>query len=202
MVWAISMLSATIAGAFFPSGYLESTIIIELALAVPLIIYLTLLPYERRGVIGSIGGREYVSALLIGVGVWAAGSTATVIQDMFLTPPDWYVERYVLSGPVELAYALTLTWIVVAPVEELLFRWVLLRPFLERFGTWRAVLLTSMIFAVSHLDPWNILPPLFVGVAAAWNVVKRRSLIPAIIIHGLHNSLSLTANMLLLGSST
>jgi hypothetical protein len=81
------------------------------------------------------------------------------------------------------------------PIEELLFRWVLLKPIVDLLGVKMGVISSALIFSFSHLDPWNIISPFLVGLAAGWIVARNGSIISAIIIHGVHNTISHLVNM-------
>ncbi len=81
----------------------------------------------------------------------------------------------VLAGPVS---------------EELIFRGVLLRGFLENYRAWVAILLSSLLFAFIHLNPWQGVSGFFIGCLFAWFVARTGSLLPAITGHMMSNGLS------------
>jgi uncharacterized protein len=79
---------------------------------------------------------------------------------------------------------------VVAPfTEELLFRGLILRGFLQRYSARRAVLYSAVLFAVFHLDPSKLAPGLGAGLLFGWFFVRTGSLIPGIVGHAIHNGL-------------
>jgi uncharacterized protein len=78
---------------------------------------------------------------------------------------------------------------VIAPVaEELFFRGIILRNFLERYSTRKAVFWSALLFAVFHLNPWQAVVAFPLGVLAAWLVIRTGSVIPGIIVHAVINS--------------
>jgi len=84
--------------------------------------------------------------------------------------------------------------VVVGPVcEELICRGVLLRGFLENYRPRTAILLSSLLFAFLHLNPWQGVSAFFGGCLLAWFVARTGSLLPAIAGHVMNNGLALVA---------
>jgi membrane protease YdiL (CAAX protease family) len=54
--------------------------------------------------------------------------------------------------PAEFGFFI-LSWLAVAFSEELLFRATIYRLFINIFGTWTAILLSSIFFAIAHFSP-------------------------------------------------
>ncbi len=200
IIWILSMISLTLSGLIKPQGYTYSTIVNQVALAIPSIIYLAIRRDVLLSMLKSLKNIRVKCVVFIALGVWAAGSILTYMQDMLYPPPSWYIEKmrgHAPSNLHELILALLLTWLLVAPIEELLFRWVLLKPIVDFLGVKIGVISSALIFSLSHLDPWNIISPFLVGLAAGWIVAKNGSIISAIIIHGVHNTISHLVDMLI-----
>jgi len=84
--------------------------------------------------------------------------------------------------------------VIVGPVsEELICRGVLLRGFLENYRVWTAILLSSLLFAVIHLNTWQGVSGFFIGCLFAWFVARTGSLLPAIMGHVTCNGLGVVA---------
>jgi membrane protease YdiL (CAAX protease family) len=201
IIWVLSMISLTLSGFIKLQGYIYSTIVNQAALATPPIIYLAIRRDVLLSMLKSLKNIRIKYVVLIALGVWVAGSILTYIQDMFYSPPSWYIEKmreHAPSNISELILALLLTWLLVAPIEELLFRWVLLKPIVDLLGVKMGVISSALIFSFSHLDPWNIISPFLVGLAAGWIVARNGSIISAIIIHGAHNTISHLVNMFII----
>jgi membrane protease YdiL (CAAX protease family) len=113
---------------------------------------------------------------------------------IWLMPPGPLMRRLLTSlgqGSLPLVLA---SVVVVGPVsEELIFRGVLLRGFLENYRTWVAILLSSFLFAFIHLNPWQGASAFFLGCLFAWFVARSGSLVPAIAGHVLTNGLGVVA---------
>ncbi len=182
-------------------GYVYSTIVNMLALATPSIIYLIVRRDVLTNMLKTLKYLRIRYTLPIALIVWITSSILTSIVDIYYPPPTWYIEKIRSLTPSnlnELLIALLMTWLLVAPVEELLFRWILLKPMVSLLGIRAGVLLSALIFTFSHLDPWNVISPFLVGLAAGWIIARDSSILSAIIIHGIHNTVTHIANMLII----
>jgi sodium transport system permease protein len=83
--------------------------------------------------------------------------------------------------------------ILPALCEELAFRGFILAGLLRRFRPRTAILLCSFLFALFHMNVFQFLPAFFLGVILGLLTVRSRSLVPAIMFHGLHNSVLILA---------
>jgi len=86
--------------------------------------------------------------------------------------PPWFVALFVvLVGP---------------PVEELLFRGVILRGMLARYSVRTALIASAAVFAVPHLDPLKLPITFALGLALGWLYVQSRSLWLPIAAHAIY----------------
>lgn len=89
---------------------------------------------------------------------------------------------------------LVLTGVIVAPlVEEIFFRGFLFQGFRQRYGWVAALLLSSGIFAASHLDPVSFIPTFVLGAVLGYVYHRSNSLWPSIILHFLNNGFAMCA---------
>lgn len=89
--------------------------------------------------------------------------------------------------PVTLGITL-LTALIPAFVEELLFRGYLQRRLLERWSPIAAIGISSVLFALMHLDSiHHIVAVLPLGVLLGVLAYRTKSIVPGILFHGLHN---------------
>lgn len=78
--------------------------------------------------------------------------------------------------------------VVLAPVfEEIIFRGIMLDGLLERYSPTKSILLSSMLFGLVHLNPWQLVTGLVIGIFAGWIFYRTRSLAMCIIIHATAN---------------
>jgi membrane protease YdiL (CAAX protease family) len=79
--------------------------------------------------------------------------------------------------------------IVLAPVvEELMFRGLILRGFLQRYSIKKAIIVSALFFALYHGNAFQFLPAFFAGVLFAWWFLKTRSLMPCLFGHVFNNA--------------
>ena len=76
--------------------------------------------------------------------------------------------------------------------EETLFRGAI-QGVLRRKGPAKAVLITALLFAVYHVNPWVFLPALFLGIVMGMLVERTGSTLPAILSHISTNGTAFTA---------
>jgi membrane protease YdiL (CAAX protease family) len=88
---------------------------------------------------------------------------------------------------LDLASALAVC--VVAPVvEEMLFRGVVLRSFLLQYDRRAAIWGSALLFGVAHLNLYQFVVALGMGLVLGWLYERSRSLIPCIALHAAYNT--------------
>ncbi|HEY2980714.1 MAG TPA: type II CAAX endopeptidase family protein [Anaerolineales bacterium] len=95
-----------------------------------------------------------------------------------MSSPGWFVLIGALVAPV---------------VEEMFFRGFLFSGFRQRYGWIGALVLSSALFALAHLDPASLFPTFLMGCVLAFVYHRSGSLWPGIILHCLLNSFALCA---------
>jgi len=85
--------------------------------------------------------------------------------------------------------ATTLVGCAIAPVvEEMLFRGIVLRGFLHRYGRAQAIWGSAALFGVAHLNIYQFVAALVIGALSGWLYVRGRSLVPCIALHAAYNT--------------
>ena len=112
-----------------------------------------------------------------------------------LPPPAWITQAlsqlydlaaHPVSGPLAL--------VVIAPLtEELIFRGLILRGLLARTSPWRAIVISALLFALIHLNPWQFTTAFVAGLVLGWAYFRTGSLSLCMAGHALNNGLSLLA---------
>lgn len=116
--------------------------------------------------------------------------------------------RYVLPMPHMLVQvfeqigsggiAAIVTVVVIAPlVEEILFRGIILRGLAMRYRPWTAILLSSLLFTIIHLNPYQFFSTMVLGLALGWVFLRTGSLWPCIFGHAIFNGYFILAAPLL-----
>jgi len=83
--------------------------------------------------------------------------------------------------------------LIVAPfIEEYLFRGIILNGFLNRYSPAKAIIITTILFSVMHLNPMQYFVTFLLGLLLGWYFYKTRNLLSCIIIHSISNLIGLT----------
>lgn len=78
--------------------------------------------------------------------------------------------------------------VVAAPVfEEMIFRGVILDGLLKKYSPTKAILTSSALFGILHLNPWQFIAAMVVGVLSGWVYYETRKLTLCILIHAVNN---------------
>ena len=117
-----------------------------------------------------------------------------LIQLIFPMPSDWYDALSDIMQFDSFAEMLGLFFaavIIAAIAEEMLFRG-LIQHTLERYREpAMAIVLTSVLFALIHFNPWTSIQILLLGLVMGYVTWQTQSILPSMLIHGLNNFLSL-----------
>lgn len=103
--------------------------------------------------------------------------------------PKFFRDLFEQMIQLDLAGYITLG--IAAPIlEELVFRGIVLKKFLEKYTPQRAIIYSALIFGIGHLNPWQFIAAFTIGLAIGWIYWKTRSIWPGIFIHFVNNSFS------------
>ncbi len=81
--------------------------------------------------------------------------------------------------------------VIFAPLlEEILCRGVILRSLLRQTTPLKAIIWSSVMFGVMHMNPWQAIPAFLVGLLIGWIYWRTGSLWSAIFIHFVNNGFS------------
>jgi membrane protease YdiL (CAAX protease family) len=98
-------------------------------------------------------------------------------------------EESMFSRMADGSIAATLAVCAVAPLlEEMLFRGIVLRGFLQRYSRWQAILGSALLFGAAHLNIYQFVVGLILGTVLGWLYERTRSLIPCIALHAAYNT--------------
>ncbi|MDM5178542.1 type II CAAX endopeptidase family protein [Massilia sp. DJPM01] len=79
---------------------------------------------------------------------------------------------------------------VLAPVlEEMLFRGIILRSFLGQYPKWAAILASAGLFGFAHMNIYQYVGAVIIGVFLGWLYERTKSLLPCIGLHAAYNTM-------------
>ncbi|MDE0043386.1 MAG: type II CAAX endopeptidase family protein, partial [Candidatus Poribacteria bacterium] len=105
------------------------------------------------------------------------------ILRIVLPAPEWVMQSLVeLVGGKHSLWGSVLILVIVAPItEEFLFRGLILDGFLRKYSVRKAILVSALLFAAFHLNPWQFVAAFVVGILFAWWRVNTGSILPGIL---------------------
>jgi membrane protease YdiL (CAAX protease family) len=141
----------------------------------------------RFGPVGAGWGFWVALALTAWGGTVVLGELANLTMGFLpLSPALARVFNHLANGNTAVAL---FTVALVAPLtEEALFRGLLLRSFAQRWGPAPGLVLSSALFALFHLNPWQALPAFFAGLFLGWVFLRTGSLLYPMVGHALFNA--------------
>lgn len=78
---------------------------------------------------------------------------------------------------------------IMAPfLEEMLFRGVILRSFVKQYSTKNAIILSSLLFGAAHLNIYQFVVGVCMGLVLGWIYVRTHSIWPCILLHAFYNT--------------
>lgn len=105
-------------------------------------------------------------------------------------PPEWLQE--LLEDLIDSSSIWAfLSLVVAAPLfEELVFRGIILDGFLQQYSVRKSILWSAFFFGLYHLNPWQFITAMGLGIFIGWIYHRTRSLLPCIAIHAFANGTS------------
>jgi len=166
-------------------------------LIVPVLIYIKRKNFNFRDSfrLNFISRDIIYTTVFISVGAMILSDELNILIGMIIPIPDSFLQIEALLKPKD-PFALVLliiTIVIIAPIgEELLFRGFLQKGLEKAWDdVTRAILFSSLFFAVIHFNPFWIIQIYFLGVLLGFLSWKTNSIIPCIIFHMIINATSL-----------
>ncbi len=187
---------------FFFSPELQRLGTVGMILSFPLLLVTPLLFHARArsvGVAAALGlhrpsPRALVGALLIGSSAWLVGMMIGTLQQSIAPAPaelEQAIEQQIRAVAPSTVTMVLVFALLPAVTEELLCRGMLARALRGALGPAAAIGISAALFAVLHLSGYRFFPQFILGLSLGWVTLASGSVIPAVIIHFLHNGVLL-----------
>lgn len=113
--------------------------------------------------------------------------------DKYLPAPDWFWEMFnkIFEGDFGWWGAFMKVVVVGPIVEELIFRGLILQGFRRNYKAFTAVIMSALLFALFHLNPWQFPATFVLGILLGWIMIRTNNIVLAIIGHSINNFLVL-----------
>jgi sodium transport system permease protein len=176
---------------------LQRTILVSQAIVIALPLFvLRRGGYDRKAVLALSTPRPaaWSATIVLILGGWLLSIGLASVQNRITPFPSDVLKRFqdlfdeLSRMPVYTS--LLLVAVVPAVCEETLCRGFLLHSLRPRLGRNGAVILTAVIFGLLHMDPYRLVPTIFLGLLFGWLVVQTGSIYPAMLAHAMNNALS------------
>jgi membrane protease YdiL (CAAX protease family) len=133
----------------------------------------------------------YPLMVLLILGLEILLSEADNVLRTFLPAPQWLMDQLLdLVRGEQSLWGSILVLVIVAPLtEELLFRGLILDGFLRKYSVTKSIFVSSLLFALYHLNPWQFIGAFVGGIILAWWRVSTGSIVPCILGHALKNAI-------------
>ncbi|MFT3735008.1 MAG: CPBP family intramembrane metalloprotease [Rhodocyclaceae bacterium] len=116
---------------------------------------------------------------------------------LWLIPPDSQDASHFARLTERSPDMLLLTCVLAPILEEMLFRGIILRSFLQQYPARSALIASALLFGAAHLNPYQFVTASLMGYLSGWLYLRSRSLLPSIILHAGNNigvSISIAMN--------
>lgn len=128
---------------------------------------------------------------------------ATTLTDILvqLVPLSRWEEHTFARMAADNLPSIVATCLLAPILEEMLFRGIILRSFLNQYSRSTAILWSALFFGLAHLNIYQFVVAFMLGTVAGWLYERSRSLIPCIALHGFYNSSLVALEMTAAGST-
>lgn len=150
----------------------------EIAVIIPMLLYMVSkrISIEFIGLDSGNALPEFKLALLILPLTVLTGFFAGVAVQMLIPIPPWFEKIFSTVSPSSFKDLVTLSFLTilfVAPCEEMLFRGFMQRGLESSLGSTGGIIVSSILFGLFHLNPWQLLPAFLLGLILGY-VFRRR----------------------------
>ncbi|PIF02392.1 MAG: hypothetical protein CR996_00490 [Draconibacterium sp.] len=114
-------------------------------------------------------------------------------MDKYFPPPPWFWELFnrIFEGDFGWIGGLVKVCLIAPVVEELIFRGLILQGFRRNYSPAVAVIMSALLFALFHLNPWQFPATFVLGLLLGWITIRTKSIFLAILGHSINNFLVL-----------
>ncbi|MBN1998047.1 CPBP family intramembrane metalloprotease [candidate division KSB1 bacterium] len=175
----------------------KASLFAEVLIIVPAVILVLVQnrPFLRSFRIKTIPFSIIIYTVFIALAVFILGDELDRIIDKFFPMPGdlrHSLENLFIINSWTDAVIIVFPAVIFAGVaEEMLFRGIVQRSLELQKEPAVAIVLTSVVFAIIHMNPWVSLQITFLGLVLGYMAWKTGSILPAIILHAMNNLLSI-----------
>lgn len=111
------------------------------------------------------------------------------VEKMIPAPP-WFWELFsrIFDGDYGFIGVFIKVSVIAPIVEELIFRGLIFNGFRKNYNGFVAVFMSALLFALFHLNPWQIPATFVLGLLLGWLMLRTNNILLAIIGHSINNT--------------
>ena len=140
-------------------------------------------------------GVSHYNFALSNVMILALVSIVTISIQMGVTTPiinlfpmpEFIKNAFIEMGQQNGVFGFVLIVIAAPIIEELIFRGIILHGLLKRYSPVKSIIVSSILFGIAHLNPWQFIAAFIIGVFSGWVYFKTNKILLSIIIHSVNN---------------
>ena len=134
---------------------------------------------------------EFAAVLIMFCGAIILYFKLCQIIPLFLPVPDGFWSSW-YDNPSN--YFLLIISVCFFPgfTEELFFRGLVLRRFYSTYSPFKALIFSSVIFGLMHINPWQMITTTFMGILLGWIYIRYKSIWLCMFLHALNNFISIS----------
>jgi len=186
--WIISFISGTGAESVL---YQTGTVLINLLPSV-FVIYIgykkSHKKFDEVFVFNNVSSNLWLAITVFMFGFIIISSEINNVLEYFLPMPEFLQEAFE-TMLVNKYIIIPVLFVGVAPafIEEMLFRGIILNGFKENYSHKKAIIVSSLLFGIVHLNPWQFVTAFIMGMVSAWVCLKIKALTLSIYMHLFNN---------------
>ncbi|MFD2587452.1 CPBP family intramembrane glutamic endopeptidase [Croceitalea marina] len=129
---------------------------------------------------------NFWSVPLVSIGAFLTMLITSQLSTVVPMPDS--VKNQILEMMDEYSIWSFLLMVICAPfLEEYIFRGVILRGLLFRMKPILAIIISSILFGMAHLNPWQFIGAFFIGIFSGWLYYRTKNLLLSILVHFICN---------------
>lgn len=143
--------------------------------------------HAGRASAGAVLGLTLLPVLALVPGLVVLETTLVGWVESLVPMSAWEIEAFTAMA-ADTPGAILMACVLAPVLEEMLFRGVILRAFLERYPRGIAIVHSAGIFGLAHMNLYQFVAALTLGLITGWLYERTRSLWPCIALHAGYNS--------------
>ncbi len=131
------------------------------------------------------GSAKIIALVCIAVISLQIGITSPIVS---LIPVPEFLNEMLIEMANRTGVYSFIAIVIAAPIfEELIFRGIILDGLLKKYTPLKSILLSSFLFGLIHLNPWQFIGAFIIGIFSGWIYYKTKKLTLPILMHMANN---------------